>query len=518
MLEVLVCCYGDHPDISDTCIRRIYDLADDIKDLRIIVGVNQGSPATIQKLRQLYDRGVISVLVESKENRNKDPMMRVLLEHVNEEYFVWFDDDTYPLQMGWDTKTKSVIADGPFEAAGFVHVTHRKAYVGYLDFLQARPWFESIEKFSLAKDPNLLNSAVFPHGAFWIGRTNFLRKNDFPDRLMVKKADDMLLGELIAQKGGRLKPIYDMWDVWIAVNKGPRRGNGETGADGWKGIVVPQIKLFPEGLTIYPTGGMCNRLRNIISAIVLCREEKAPLRVIWESDSSQTASTDIADYWSMPSDVVLEYATTAEIMEMHYREQGRGNLYGRIPREKLKGGYHNYWGLACLEGEEVNTRRYDEGMAQNVLPLNIAWQKKVDEQAASIGVNKNTVGVHIRAFEAQQGERKPEQIALVINNFLVKIDGAKEIYLATDSKEVFQAIFNSRAVVHVMSSQSIEKQFLDRESKADFEHGIMDCYLLGKCGKVLGTKASSFSHHAGLLAGKIEWVEGVRECKEVEGL
>ena len=50
------------------------------------------------------------------------------------------------------------------------------------------------------------------------------------------------------------------------------------------------------------------------------------------------------------------------------------------------------------------------------------------------------------------------------------------------------------------------------------ERGITDLYLLGSCKQVIGTKGSSFSHMAGIMAGKLEWVEGSsRSQKDWEG-
>ena len=514
-LEVLICCYGDYPDITLPTLQKIISLADHPENLRIHVGTNACGKKTTDFLRQAYDAGDITTLVECKENRNKDPTMRVLIEHVEEPYFVWFDDDTYPTKKGWNTKVLSIIEENKFDVAGFVHTTNRNIYPGYKEFLSKRPWFTGWDTTAKAADANLHENAVFAHGAFWIARTAYLREHDYPDRDMIKKADDMLLGEMIVHTDGKLLSVGELWDKWIRVNKGPRRGTGERADDGWKGMAPRKIIPKTDGLTIYPTGGMCNRLRNILSAIILCREEKVPLRVVLEEGSSQIASVDFRDYWTFPSDVVVESMPTGEIMEMHEREAS--NRYLRIPKDKLHGAYHNHWGLTCLEGEEITDRRLVQGMKENVLPLKPEWQAKVDS-AANLKNLSNCSGVHIRAFEFLFGERKESQIVELMNNFRNKLCGdAAPIFLCTDSGAI-QTYFRMREhPCRYWKEIKEEVAFLSRQTKEDFEHGLMDFYLLGKCKKVYGTKGSSMSHMAGIMAGELIWVDGCREAKEWEG-
>lgn len=501
-LEILICCYGNFPEISLPTIKKIIDLADDPKNLVIRVGMNECGKETTDGLRSLYDDGKIETLIECRSNRNKDPTMRVLIDHVEEPFFVWFDDDTYPVKKGWDTKTLEVIQKNEFDVAGFVHVTHRDTYSCYKEFLSKRPWFKSWKNFKV-EDKNVLENAVFPHGAFWIAKTDFLRSNNFPDRQMIKKADDMLLGEMVFQQGAKMHNL-DMWGTWIEVNKGPRRGTGESS------FIPAKITNKFDGLTIYPTGGMCNRLRNVISAIILCRETNTTLRVLWENNSSQIASTDLLDYWELPSDVVYESITTDQIMEIHQKEEK--NRFLRIPKEKLLGAFHNHWGLCCLEGEEVTQDRLIQGVKENVLPLNQRWQKIVGDFSDRLEVG-NRNGLHIRAFEFLFGERKEEQLKMLIENFSKKFDSSGT-FLATDSM-VIQEHFVNRFGCKICNM--IVDPFLSRKNRFDFEIGIIELYLLGKCKKVFGTKGSSFSQLAGIMSGNIEWIDGCREAKEWEG-
>lgn len=174
--------------------------------------------------RKLLDLGKIDTLIESKENINKDPMMRLLLERAETEYVLWFDDDTH-VMPGWNTAIEEFIAEKhPFDVAG--HIFYCERSEEYIRFLRNRPWWMHVE---------LQESVVwFPTGGFFLARTNFLIENNFPDSRMIKKQDDLLLGDLILQKKGKLldfggnRAIMDR----VMISDGNRRGTGE-GSDGW---------------------------------------------------------------------------------------------------------------------------------------------------------------------------------------------------------------------------------------------------------------------------------------------
>ncbi|MEM7393175.1 MAG: hypothetical protein AAF492_12590, partial [Verrucomicrobiota bacterium] len=76
------------------------------------------------------------------------------------------------------------------------------------------------------------NRVWFATGGLLAFRTRFLTYHGFPDAGMVKKADDILLGDLCEQHGGKLsefpKPLMNA----LRISDGDRRGSGE-GDDGW---------------------------------------------------------------------------------------------------------------------------------------------------------------------------------------------------------------------------------------------------------------------------------------------
>ena len=192
----------------------------------VYVGCNESSAEILAVFRKYLVGGRIDALVESRRNINKDPMMRMLLELCETEYALWLDDDSHVLP-GWDEHLLRFIeAHRPFHVAGHVfYVSGRSGE--YVDFLRKRSWHRSQER---EKEP-----IWFATGGLFVARAEWLRRHDFPDRAMVKKKDDILLGDLLQQQDGVLKDFGRDRGVMdrIRISDGNRRGSGE-GGDGWR--------------------------------------------------------------------------------------------------------------------------------------------------------------------------------------------------------------------------------------------------------------------------------------------
>ena len=225
-LSVLVGCYGGWPEYSLRAVESLIQHCTFRERLDIYVGGNESSPEILAVLRAHLDAGRIEALVESRRNINKDPMMRVLLELCETEYVLWLDDDSH-VRPGWDEHLLRFIeTQQPFDAAGHVFFISGRSSE-YVDFLRARPWYVSRER---EQDP-----IWFATGGLFVARAAWLRQHDFPDRAMVKKQDDILLGDLLQQQNGVLKdfgPDRGVQDR-IRISDGHRRGSGE-GSDGWR--------------------------------------------------------------------------------------------------------------------------------------------------------------------------------------------------------------------------------------------------------------------------------------------
>lgn len=219
--EVLVCCYGDYLDISKRCIDSILQYKS-FDNLKIHIGLSDCSSLTKNYFRQLLDNSKITTLIESNININKDPMMRLLLDLVDSKYMVWFDDDSYIVKNNWDKNLQDQIAQNNVDILGFPYVVGYNQQ--YMSFLRTRRWWKNKIR---TNDPNICH---FPVGGLWAAKCEYLRKYNYPDRNMIKKHDDMLLGDLLFQTNGSFDTMYG-WNDTFMVNKNDRRGDRE---DGWK--------------------------------------------------------------------------------------------------------------------------------------------------------------------------------------------------------------------------------------------------------------------------------------------
>ena len=220
---VLVGCYGEFPAYSVRALDSITSGLDLAEHCDVLVGLNACGSATVAQARALADAGVVQGVVESQANRNKDPMMRLLVEMADTPYVLWLDDDTHFVSPDWPARFAAYLAgEHPLDVAGIPARwgPWRAADPAYADYVANRPWWRSGNAY-----PDALREWVpFVPGGLFVARTAFLRQHDFPDRGMTKALDDVLLGELVQQVGGRLEYLPPELQAAARVSDGHRRG------------------------------------------------------------------------------------------------------------------------------------------------------------------------------------------------------------------------------------------------------------------------------------------------------
>jgi hypothetical protein len=228
--SVLVGCYGAYPQYSLRAVGSVLEQCQQRERFELLVGCNEVASETAAQVQDWYASGLIDALVLSRANRNKDPMMRVLIEMAQTPWILWLDDDSHLLE-GWDEHLEAFLsASEAFDAAGHVFYMHK--WPEYAGFLRQRPWFDGEESFL---EPSHREKTWFATGGLFLARTAFLRRHNFPDRGMVKRFDDLLLGDLVSQQHGRLVQFPPELMDRIRISDGDRRGSGE-GSDGWRDV------------------------------------------------------------------------------------------------------------------------------------------------------------------------------------------------------------------------------------------------------------------------------------------
>jgi hypothetical protein len=223
--SVLIGCYGDYPQYS---IRAVKSAVTPDRKHPIHVGCNTCCDETVTALQAMFKAGEIDSLFLSNHNINKDPMMRLLIDRADTDYVIWMDDDSHFTNTAWPELFQQFIERESFDAAGHLYYAH--SHAAYINFREARPWWRGNEFFL---EPDHVNVTWFPTGGLFISRAAYMREHNFPDRLMIKKLDDILFGDMISQTHGKLINFPPEIMASINISDGPRRGDGERDSD-WR--------------------------------------------------------------------------------------------------------------------------------------------------------------------------------------------------------------------------------------------------------------------------------------------
>ena len=220
---VLLGCYGDFPAYSVRALDAVAAGREVARHCDVLVGLNACGPTTRDRARELAGAGVVQGVVESSPNRNKDPMMRLLVEMAATPYVLWLDDDSHFVDPDWPGRVAAYLeSEHPLDVAGVPARwgPRRAEDPAYAAYAAGRPWWRG----DAAYPADLREWVPFVPGGLFLARTAFLRRHDFPDRGMTKALDDVLLGELVQQVGGRLAHLPPELQAVARVSDGQRRG------------------------------------------------------------------------------------------------------------------------------------------------------------------------------------------------------------------------------------------------------------------------------------------------------
>lgn len=229
-ITIGVLTYGDFPHLARRAIESIRTHCER-STYRLVVGANAVSQETRTYLESLHQQGAIDSLIISEDNINKCPMMRRMLEQVTTEFFWWFDDDSYVTSTDALAERLAIARSAPAHHVMWGHkffFSHEHDFSYGTDvtgYVRRAPWYRGIEPPSW--DSGGDGRWFFITGGSWFIRTRALRELGWPDAGLIKRNDDVLLGEAIRQQGWE---SVDIGPRGTEINKEPRRGGGEDPA------------------------------------------------------------------------------------------------------------------------------------------------------------------------------------------------------------------------------------------------------------------------------------------------
>ena len=216
-MTAFVLLYGDYPELAKQFLEHWNRNA---FGLPLRVGMNGCGEATRRRVREstACGGGCIQVL-ESETNLGKAPMMRRMFRSwpIHSEWIVWFDDDSFPFRADWESSLRVAIAAQP-EAAMLGVPAEVTMDVRMARWVESAPWYRGVPWLGEVGGEGL-RRIEFILGGFWVLRTEWIWRLDWPDARLGHFGDDVALGEAIRQQGGKL----GFFRSGVRIDTAPRR-------------------------------------------------------------------------------------------------------------------------------------------------------------------------------------------------------------------------------------------------------------------------------------------------------
>lgn len=258
-------------------------------------------------------------------------------------------------------------------------------------------------------------------------------------------------------------------------------------------------------LTIFPWGGLCNRLYALHSAIRLSADIDQPLRVVWYANSD--LGCELERLLEVPHEV-CRLQNFSRINQTRYGKF-RENLARTMSWPPIRPNFRQDDVVALMErGFDFTSwaaRRhtqlrtlsqfYDsDGPFYPFRPVR-ALKSRIDDVTAGFS---HTVGVHIRRTDHRPSIAfSPTALFEAAMQEVLDETPSATFFLATDEPGE-EARLRTRFPGRIICAP---KRSLDRATPEAIEDAVVDLYSLAATRRIIGSYASSFSRTAGLLGG-----------------
>lgn len=250
-------------------------------------------------------------------------------------------------------------------------------------------------------------------------------------------------------------------------------------------------------IIVQPMGGLCNRMRTIVSAAELAEMMNRKVVVVWTSDVSLNASFDSL-FEHLPFRVIdVKLGSVGQrfiwhickLLGYHFYDDSwiyanaREKPFERwLPQMKMTAPYIH---CSC----DIIKNHGDYGM----FAISKVLQKYVMRKDG-----EEMIGIHIRRADNEMSIRY-SPISLFVEKIKEELckDSQVKFYLATDDpneEEILCKMFPNNIVVY-------KKQSLDRNNPLAIKDAVIDLANLASCRKIYGSYWSSFSDVAALWGG-----------------
>ena len=259
-----------------------------------------------------------------------------------------------------------------------------------------------------------------------------------------------------------------------------------------------------------PTGGLCNRMRSIATAIAIAQKYDCPISIKWNNNNGLKANfNDLFENISIPNVKVIEnkkwlynikgtkdyllrkyyYKLKYEQVLFNYSHERYGDIYPHLKKRYSK----DLLLISCYH-------MCKDYSMQGLFRPKEELQKRIDEVISSF--SEHTIGVHIRRTDNIASiTSSPIEVFIDLIQKEIKKNEEVKFYLASDDKSVKQSLtekFPNRIITFMDDT--------DRDSLNGMKFAVVDLFCLSKTKKIIGSVASSYSETAAELGGiKLEY-------------
>ncbi len=235
-VTICVLCYGDYAELARRCLDSIATHCP-AGQYELRVGLNECCQATVDHVLSMPQ---VESIYLCRKNINQCPMMARMLARLNTEFVWWFDDDSFVQHPDALDYRLRVARECNRSVAlwGEVHFYRTIAEFAPEEELQSwlrrQVWYRGYPAPSgkFKYDPGYFEGGDqtwhFCAGGSWFARSAALEALQWPPPSLIKRSNDVLLGEAIRQSGYEFMHIGGAGVVQSAA---PRRGTGEDLAD-----------------------------------------------------------------------------------------------------------------------------------------------------------------------------------------------------------------------------------------------------------------------------------------------
>ena len=247
-----------------------------------------------------------------------------------------------------------------------------------------------------------------------------------------------------------------------------------------------------------PLGGLCNRMRVIVSAVTLAKKMERPLEIIWTQDSSLNAK--FSDLFEPIPYKIIECPLNSLRYKVQYhwfKDIRRGLvLDDQWISKNARGKDYDAW-RDYFNGKDLYMQTNLDILFDNDYSL-LKPKKSVIEALNNVTCNKKTIGLHIRRTDNKKAVKySPTNLFFTKVEEELKEDAQTKFYLATDDPQeetAFMEKFGDSIIIY-------RKHSLDRNNPIAIKDALVDLYNLSCCRKIYGSYWSSFSDTAALWSG-----------------